>query len=184
MSTKLIKEKSYDILNERLSLLRDKIYETFASDNKHFARNELIKEVQTIKLAFDDLKFIDIENVLFYLNYNTQFAMKKLRLLPYDQRKELINDLLKLDMSKEENVLGLSDFLLWAANYLFRDKDMAKLVKYFCDNTDYKNSNTIFDVYSVYLRFEDDSKCKKLIIDKHNEILQEQENKQKSRIIL
>ena len=180
----LVKEKSYEILNSRLDNLKDKIYETIIHDDKYFHRNDLIKEVQTIKLNNEDLQFITAENILFYLNYNNQFAMKKVKMIPYEQRVELLNRFLEIDLLKDVNMMNIADFLQWTLNYFCKDEDMAKLMRYFCQNADYRKSSLIFDVYSIYVRLPDDFKCKNIIVAKHNKMLKDKEEKQKSRIIL
>jgi len=170
--------------NVRLSALREKINKTLKADDKHFDRNDLIDQVQEIDLNYKHLKEIDTENILFYLNYNKKFGLSQFKQCEYEKRLVILNRLLTLDMSKEENINMFGDFLIWGVNYLYKDQDMAKLVQYFCDNTNYKNSNLIFDIYSVYIHLVDGMKCKEIILKKHNEIKKEEENKLKSRIIL
>lgn len=184
MIKKLVKEKYYETLNIRLDSLRDKIYGTLIQDDKHFERNDLIKDVQTIKLELEDLEVLTTENIIFYLNYNNQFAMKKLKIIPYEQRIQLLNRFLKLDLTNDVNLLNVSDFLQWSFNYFCKDEDMAKLMQYFCKNADYKKSNFIFEVYSIYVSLPEEFKCREIIVKKHNETLKIKEEKQKSRIIL
>ena len=184
MCKNLVKEKSYELLNLRLNSLKEKIYETIVCEDKYFYRNDLMKQVEAINLEFEDLESISAENVLFYINYNNKFAMKKLKIIPYDERVKLLNRFLKLDLNKNENLMNISDFLQWSFNYFCKDEDMAKLMQYFCQNVDYKKSSLIFEVYSIYVRLPEEFKCKKIIVDKHNKMLKIKEEKQNSRIIL
>lgn len=87
----------------------------------------------------------------------------------YSKRLLILDKLLTIDLTDRANKVHYADFLIWSVNYLYRDEDMAKLVKYFCDNTDYKNSRLIFDVYNVYSRLIADFKCKKIIVKKQKE---------------
>jgi len=87
----------------------------------------------------------------------------------YGKRLLVLDKLLTIDLSDRANLVHYADFLIWSVNYLYRDEDMAKLVKYFCDNTNYKNSRLIFDIYNVYSRIIDDSKCKRIIMKKQKE---------------
>jgi len=169
MTKKIINQISENILNSKLTNIREKVNKTLFKDDKHNERNILINEIQTIKLNNKEVYKLTAENMLFYLNYNTKFAMSNFKELSYNKRLLILQTLLTIDLSDKANKVHFADFLIWAVNYVYRDEDMAKLVQYFCDNTNYKSSRLIFDVYNVYSRIIDDSQCKKIIIKKQKE---------------
>lgn len=174
MDNRLVGKLSIDLIDFKLKNLRTKIEKTLVSEDGHFLRNELIDQIQGIKLNYEQVMGLDTENILFYLNYNKKFALVKLKHCKYEDRIEILNKLLQLDLTKNTTKIQLADFLLWGVNYAFKDKDMAKLVKYFCDNIDYKNSNLIFEINSVYKRLYEESKCRIAIENKYKEL---QENR-------
>jgi len=169
MAKKLINKMSEELLNMKLNDLREEINKTFFKDNNHNERNIIINQVQTINLSYKEVCSLTAENILFYLNYNTKFALMNFKECSYGKRLLVLDKLLTIDLSDRANLVHYADFLIWSVNYLYRDEDMAKLVKYFCDNTNYKNSRLIFDIYNVYSRIIDDSKCKRIIMKKQKE---------------
>ena len=172
MSNRLVGKLSIDLINLELTNLRTKVEKTLVSEDSHFERNDLINQIQGIKLNFEQVKELDTENILFYLNYNKKFAFVKFKHCEYNKRLEILNKLLKLDLTQNTTRIELADFLLWGVNYAFKDKDMAKLVKYFCNNVDYKNSNLIFEINSVYRRLYEESECR-IVVEKKYQELQE-----------
>jgi len=168
MGRRLVNVKFNEFVDLRLTNLREDMNKCLFKEGAFEKKKNLIKQVQTIKLTYNHVKELTVDNILFYLNYNTKFALVQFKERTYNERMAILNKLLTIDLEKKANKVHFSDFLIWAANYLYRDEDMAKLVQYFCDNTTYKDSHLIFDVYSVYLRMADGMKCKNIMINKHD----------------
>ena len=184
MAKKLVNEITDELQEEKISALKEFIDSTFFKDDKHNDRNAAIKQMQTIKLTYEQVAKMSSENILFYLNYNKGFGLSRFKTYSYEKRLEILDKLLTVDLQNRANVVHFADFLIWSMNYLYKDEDMTKLVQYFCDNTNYKHSYQIFEVYSVYVRLVDDMKCKEVIVAKHKEVEAIKEEKIKSRIIL
>ena len=184
MAKNLIKKAYQENVEERLTMIKQKLDATFFKENMHKERNALIKQMQTIKLEYSEVKELAADNILFYLNYNKGFGLSRFKTYSYEKRLEILDKLLTVDLQNRANVVHFADFLIWSMNYLYKDEDMTKLVQYFCDNTNYKHSYQIFEVYSVYVRLVDDMKCKEVIVAKHKEVEAIKEEKIKSRIIL
>lgn len=184
MTRNLLKKSYQEISEERISEIKQKLDETLFKENMHKERDVLMHQVQTIKLEYEDLKGFAAENILFYLNYNTKFALNSFKQNTYKDRLFILNKLLTVDMANRANKIHFADFLIWSFNYLYRDEDMAKLVEYFCNNTNYAQSYLVKDVYSVYERMVDGMKCKDILNCKCNELEKIKENKMNSRIIL
>lgn len=181
MRKKLIVKASQDLIEMKLTNLREKVNNTLFCEDKYYDRNALIDEIQTIKLNFEELKQMDVENILFYLNYNKKFALSRFVDCRYDDRLTILEKLLTLDMNKKSNKVHFVDFMVWSVGYLYKDKDMAKLVQFFCDNTTIKDYNLIHSVHSLYSKIFDESLCKDIIANKYTQIKAEQENILKSK---
>ena len=72
MAKKLVNELSFEILCLKLKDIREKVNKTFFKDDKFFQRNALMDEIQSIKLEYNQICDLPVEDILFYLNYNTK----------------------------------------------------------------------------------------------------------------
>jgi len=158
-------------INNYLTYLRAKMFDAITNEDMEKDRIAINEEVENLSLSFSKFEKLDVENMIFFLNNNSKFAIKTLYEAPREKKKELLDKLLTLDMSKRENVYHVADFIMWACGYIYEDKEMSKLVKKFCESTGLENTNLLFDIKSILLTGCQE-KCKSLVVKRSKELKQ------------
>jgi len=168
--------------NDILTVLRKKMYIAVTTDDMEFERDKIMQQVENMKICAGKFDSLDTENMIFYLNYNSNFATKGFRDRKYEDRLVVLNRLLTLDLTKHENILLMADFINWSTGMIYEDKDMSKLVQYFCDNVTVNQSNLLFEMHSI-LQTGMQDRCKEIVKKKMQELKNTRNNRNNEKTV-